>query len=204
MEAIVEVLASRPETPTIHAIRVARPEGFAFHASQAARLELGDDARPFSIASGPERPYLEFATRRSESDFKRTFLALVPGDRVRIVGPRGRFLLDEQAPGVLVAGGIGITPMRSMLQHAADARLATPLTLLYASHDPTEIAFRADVNALARTVSELRILYAVSEATPGWQGRTGRVDADLLAEAAAGRPGAIYYAAGPPAFVERV
>ena len=168
------------------------------------RLEIGEHARPFSIASGPERFYLEFATRRSESEFKRAFLALAPGDRVRIFGPRGRFFLEEDAPGVLVAGGIGITPMRSMLQHAADTRLATPLTLVYASHDPTEIAFRADVDDLAQAVPELRVLYTVSEATPGWQGLTGRVDADLVAEGAVERPGAMYYAARPPAFVERV
>jgi ferredoxin-NADP reductase len=204
MEAIVEVLLAHAETPTVHAIRVTRPDGFAFRASQAVRLELGEHARPFSIASGPERPYLELATRRSESEFKRAFLALAPGDRVRIFGPRGRFFLEEDAPGVLVAGGIGITPMRSMLEHAADARLATPLTLVYASHDPTEIAFRADVDALARTVPELRVLYTVSGAMPGWQGRTGRVDASLIAEGTVGRPGAMYYAAGPPAFVERV
>ncbi|HEY6004606.1 MAG TPA: hypothetical protein VIV57_17160 [Anaeromyxobacter sp.] len=66
-----------------------------------------EHARPFSIASCPERPYLEFAARRSESELKRAFLALEPGDRVRISGPRGRFFLEEDAPGVLVAGGIG-------------------------------------------------------------------------------------------------
>src|ERR671939_655946 len=94
--------------------------------------------------------------------------------------------------------------MRSMLQHAEDARLATPLTLVYANHDPSEIAFRAEVDALPDAVPELRVLHTVSQPGPGWDGRVGRVDATLLAEAAEGRPGAIFYASGPPGFVERV
>ena len=204
IDAVVEVLAAGAETPTVRAIRLTRPEGFTFRASQAVRIVLGEEARPFSIASGPERPYLEFAARRSDSGFKRAFFALAPGDQVRIIGPRGRFFLEEDVPGVLAAGGIGITPMRSMLQHAADARLTTPLTLVYANHDPSEIAFRSEVDALAHAVPGLRVLRTVSQASPGWDGRTGRVDAALLAEAAEARPGAMFYASGPPGFVERV
>jgi ferredoxin-NADP reductase len=204
IDAVVEVLAAGAETSTIRSIRLTRPAGFAFRTSQAARVVLGDEARPMSIASGPERPYLEFAALRSDSAFKRAFFALAAGDEVRIMGPRGRFFLEEDAPGVLVAGGIGITPMRSMLQHAVDARLRTPLTLVYANHDPSQIAFGADVQALAHAVSGLRVLHTVSQADPGWAGRVGRVDAALLAEAAEGRPDAIFYAAGPPGFVERV
>jgi ferredoxin-NADP reductase len=71
-------------------------------------------------------------------------------------------------PGVLAAGGIGVTPMRSMLQHAADARLATPLTLVYANHGPSEIAYCAEVDALAHDVPGLRVLHTVSQAAPGW------------------------------------
>ena len=204
VDAVVDVLAAGSETPTVRSIRLTRPEGFAFRTSQAVRIVLGDEARPFSIASGPERTYLEFAARRSESEFKRAFFALAPGDRARIIGPRGRFFLEEDVPGVLVAGGIGITPMRSMLQHAADARLATPLTLVYANHDPSEIAFRAEVDGLAHAVPGLRVLHTVSQASPGWDGRVGRVDAALLAEAAEGRPDGIFYASGPPGFVQRV
>jgi len=166
IDAVVEVLAAGAETPTIRSIRLTRPEGFAFRTSQAVRIVLGEEARPFSIASGPERNYLEFAARRSESEFKRAFFALAPGDKVRIIGPRGRFFLEEDVPGVLAAGGIGITPMRSMLQHAADARLTTPLTLICANHDPSEIAFRADVDALAHAVPGLRVLHTISQASP--------------------------------------
>lgn len=203
MDAVAtDVLSVREETPTVRSIRLRRPPGFAFQASQAARLVLGpgDLSHPFSIASGPGRPYLEFAARRSESDFKRAFFALEPGDQVRILGPKGRFFLEEGAPAVLVAGGIGITPMKSMLEHAADAGLSTPITLLYGSRSPEEIAFRGAIDELARLNPHARIVYTVSEPDAGWTGRVGRLDAELLREASG--PGAFWYVAGPPTMVQ--
>lgn len=200
---VTEVLSVHEETPTVRSIRLRRPPGFAFQASQAARLVLqpGALSHPFSIASGPERPYLEFAARRSTSDFKTAFFALRPGDTAEILGPKGRFLLEESAPAVLIAGGIGITPMKSMLEHAADAGLSTPITLLYGSHSPGEIAFKEEIDELARRNSHVRVVHTVSEPDAGWTGPVGRLGPELLAEAAE-RAGAFYYVAGPPGVVE--
>jgi glycine betaine catabolism B len=200
---VTEVLSVREETPTVRSIRLRRPPDFAFQASQAARLVLqpGALARPFSIASGPERPHLEFAARRSGSDFKRVFFALRPGDAVEILGPKGRFLLEEGAPAVLVAGGIGITPMKSMLEHAVDAELSTPITLLYGSRSPGEIAFRGEIDELARCNARIRVVHTVSEPDAGWTGRVGRLGPELLVEACE-QAGAFYYVAGPPEMVE--
>ena len=198
----VKVLEARDETPTVRRIRVERPPGFDFRASQAVRLELAAEARPFSIASGPERPWLELAARRSESAFKRAFFALAPGDEVRVLGPRGRFLLDPATPGLLVAGGVGITPMRSMLEHVADAGLATPLALVYQNRTPEEIAFREEIEAIAAARPNLAVHHVLSQPPAGWAGRAGRIDERLLATAAPAE-GARWYVAGPPAFVER-
>ena len=204
MDAIAtRVLSVRQETPTVRSVRLQRPPGFAFQASQAARLFLGpgDLSHPFSIASGPERPYLEFAARHSESDFKRIFFALRPGDEIRLLGPKGRFFLEEGSPAMLMAGGIGITPMKSMLEHAADAGLETPITLVYGNRSPEEIAFRAEIDELGRRDPQARIVYTVSEPDAGWAGRVGRLDAELLRREA--RPGAFWYLAGPPSMVQQ-
>lgn len=197
-----EVLSVNDETPTVRSVRLRRPPDFAFQASQAVRLTLqpGALAHPLSIASGPERPYIELAVRRSASDFKRAFFALRPGDRVEIFGPKGRFFLEESSPAVLVAGGIGITPMKSMLERAADAALATPITLLYGSHSPVEIVFRGAVDELARRNPRIRIVHTVSEPDASWTGRVGRLDRDLIGEAV--QPGAFCYVAGPPPMVD--
>jgi ferredoxin-NADP reductase len=101
---------------------------------------------------------------------------------------------------VLVAGGIGITPMKSMLEHAVDAELSTPITLLYGSHSPGEIAFRGEIDELARRNARIRVVHTVSQPDAGWTGRVGRLGAELLVEAGE-QGGAIYYVAGPPEMV---
>jgi ferredoxin-NADP reductase len=73
-----------------------------------------------TIASGPARPYLEFAVQRTANEFKRACFGLAPGDTVQITAPRGHFLLDRQRPAAMIASGIGVTPFRSMLQALAD------------------------------------------------------------------------------------
>ncbi len=118
------VVASRAPTPGTHAIRLERPDGFVFRAGQHVMLEVGTmagpDDRVLSIASSPSRPHLEFAVRRSGSTFKEAFAALRPGDAVRMSQASGRFLLDATKPALLLSGGIGITPLKSMIEHVVD------------------------------------------------------------------------------------
>jgi hypothetical protein len=97
-----------PSTMT-RAIRIERPPEITFVASQASRLILGGDlARPMTIASGPARPYLDFAAQRTASEFKRAFFGLAPGDTVQITAPRGHFLLHRERPAAMIASGIGV------------------------------------------------------------------------------------------------
>src|SRR5450759_4076456 len=105
------VLASRQLTPLTHGIQLTKPAGFSFHPTQFTPLTLktdeGLDARPMSIATSPTRPNLEYAVRVSDSPYKRAFASLRPGDSVRVKGPFGDFVLEEDRPAVLLAGGIG-------------------------------------------------------------------------------------------------
>lgn len=168
------------------AIRVEKPPQVAFAASQAARLILRDDlARPISIASGPARPYLDFAVQRSDSEFKRAFLALAPGDTVRVTAPRGHFLLERSRPVVMVAAGIGITPFRSMLEAVADEHATLSGALVHATRGPLDVPFRDEIDAHARR-SGLRLLR-----------RNGPLDDRSLRALAAEIAAPIWYVAGP-------
>jgi ferredoxin-NADP reductase len=163
------------------AIRIEKPPEFTFLASQATRLILGDDlARPMTIASGPARPYLDFAVQRTDSEFKHAFFALMPGNTVRVTAPRGHFLLERARPAVMIAAGIGVTPFRSMLEALADERATLAGALVHATHGPLDVPFRDEIESLAcraglRLVpkngpvheAELRAL-AVEIAAPVW------------------------------------
>ena len=166
-------------------------------------VEEGRGWRALSIASSPTRDYLEFAVRCSESAFKHAFYALAPGAEISISGPRGHFFLEPDRPGIFIAGGIGITPFKSMIEYATDSGLRTPLTLVYGNRSPEEIAYKDQLDALAITNRDLRIVYTVSQPSPNltWDHRFGRIDGDVLDEVVAGGGDAITYLAGPPSLV---
>ncbi|HVL88299.1 MAG TPA: FAD-dependent oxidoreductase [Candidatus Thermoplasmatota archaeon] len=201
------VLESRKLTPSVHGIRVEKPPDFRFRPVQFVGLEIGTEEGPveytMSMASSPTRPHIEFGARLSASPWKRAFAALSPGDEVEIDGPYGHFVLDESRPAVLVAGGVGITPLKGMLEYATDRALALPVTLLYSNRTPEEIAYRTEIDALAAANARARVVHTISRPSPGdgWKGRTGRIDATLLSQTAKDQPGSKWYLCGTPSFV---
>jgi ferredoxin-NADP reductase len=198
---------SHAETPSVHLVRVAKPYGFDFKTSQAARLYLqtddGEQAHPLSISSSPTREYLEFAVRRSPTAFKRAFFALKSGDNVGIDGPHGRFFLDTERLAILIAGGIGITPLKSMIEYATDVQLETPMTLIYSNRVPHEVAFKDDIDAMAKRNPNLEIIYTTTrpESHHAWTHRTGRIDENLLRDVSSHKPDARFYVCGTPNMV---
>lgn len=93
--------------------------------------------KPFSLASAPEEDSVLIGTTvQSGSPFKQRLAALRPGDRAAFRGPVGqKFTLDGAAPQVvLLAQGVGITPLRSMLAHAALAGLNLESSLIHVAH----------------------------------------------------------------------
>ena len=136
------MVRSRPLTPTTHGIELEKPAHFTFQATQFTFLQLetpaGLDVRPMSLATSPTRPHLEYGVRLSDSAFKRAFAALQPGDSVVVQGPLGHYLLDASRPAVLVAGGIGITPLKGMAEYTADRKLPIPVRLVYSSRSVEE------------------------------------------------------------------
>jgi ferredoxin-NADP reductase len=102
------------------------------------------------------------------------------GQRVWLDGPYGAFTIGHPADmHVLIAGGIGITPMMSMLRTLADRGDKRPVMLLYGSKDWESVSFREELEAL-RLRLDLKLVHVLAEAPPGWSGERGRIDAALL------------------------
>jgi ferredoxin-NADP reductase len=207
MIARVQVLESRRVTATIHDVKFEKPPGFAFEPVQFCGLEImtasGSIEYPMSLACSPTKPYLEFGARLSSSPWKAAFGALKPGDAAEVDGGYGHFLLDESRPAVLVAGGIGITPLKGMAEYAADRRLPIDVRLVYSSRDEEEIAFRRELEELAKQNPRFRVYHTLTRPSKNsaWAGRTGRIDADLIAEASHQLSQPIFYACGTPGLV---
>ncbi|HEX9341049.1 MAG TPA: oxidoreductase [Thermoplasmata archaeon] len=202
----IQVVYSRPLTPTTHAIQVEKPEAFEFRATQFTFLQLrtegGMDARPMSLATSPTRPHLEYAVRLSDSPYKRAFAALQPGDEVRVFGPIGDFVLHEKRPAVLLAGGIGVTPLKGMAEYAADKALPVDVRLVYSNRSQEEIVYRSELDALERQNPRFRVLHTLTRTVgDGWRGSSGRIGRELLREATRGLADPIYYVSGTPSMV---
>jgi ferredoxin-NADP reductase len=202
------VLEVRAETPTIMRLRLEPPAGFEHHAGQHAVLRLhtdqGPDLRPLSIASPPEAAELEFATRIGPSAYKQAFAALNGGDRVKVSRPMGSLRLDPGRPAVMVSGGIGITPLRSMLTAAAASGHSAPIRLLFSNRTAEEIPFQLELDHLVRHL-DLRITWVLSASVtgaPSGDVLAGRIEVGHLREQLRELPEAVFYLTGPAAMVD--
>lgn len=196
------VVASRPLTPLTHGITLNKPAGFSFRPTQFTFLSLktgeGTDVRPMSIATSPTRPNLEYAVRVSDSPFKRAFASLRPGDSVRVQGPFGRFLLRDDRPAVLLAGGIGITPLKGMAEYAADNALPIPVRLVYSNRAEEEIAYRGELEELERRNPRFRVIHTLTgmKVSEDWKGSVGRISAKQLQDATQDLDRPVFYVCG--------
>lgn len=122
--------------------------------------------RFFSIASSPTEELIRLTTKFSPkgSSFKRALYELQHGDTIEATGPMGSFTIDSD-PGdelILVAGGIGITPFRSMLKFMHDGELFIPINLVYACRTPQDVAFKDLLSELEEKHHNLQVTYDFS------------------------------------------
>lgn len=190
-------------------------EPFEFRAGQSCDLTLVNpphedgkgSTRTFSITSAPsESPRLMFATRQTGSAFKRSLEDGLLGMAIEVDGPWGSFVLHDDAarPAVLLAGGIGITPFRSMIKDAVERRLAHAITLLYSNRTQSSAAFFSDFVTWSHVKRNFTFVPTLTDppADSSWHARTGVIDGGLIAEQRGSAAAPIYYAAGPAAFVK--
>jgi ferredoxin-NADP reductase len=192
-----------------------RPKGFQFLAGQFCAITLPsvgftDDKglrNGFSIASAPLERELMFATRLSDSAFKKTLRDVIAGSVVSIEGPFGSFTLPEETskPIILLAGGLGVTPFRSMVKHAADVSTGHSVTLFYSSRVPEEAVFLDELKALADAHANINLVATMTrpeQSSTSWTGLTGRLNAAMIRNGCKQWANALYYMAGPPAMVD--
>ena len=117
--------------------------------------------RHFTISASPtETPPYRLTTRiREESGFKKSLDALSIGSVLETEGPDGTFILDasDKGPHIFIAGGIGITPFRSMIKFILDKNLGYKMHLIYSNSHPEEIAFREEFDHYADLVPNFNL-----------------------------------------------
>jgi ferredoxin-NADP reductase len=186
---LVDATPATPRTRRLH-LQLAGP--FAFTAGQAVFVGLaGSEQRaPYSVASAPAQAadgFLELLVG-ADSAFGQTGLdpVSVIGQPLDVDGPIGSFGVPadaDHAPLLLVAGGTGIAPLRSVLLDRIPRVAAARVSLVYSARSVDEFAFGDELEALARA-GRLALHCTVTRDEPGaWPGRIGRIDDHLLAAA---------------------
>ena len=197
------------------AFHLEKPQGFEFRPGQAIDVILadagearntGDGRHAFSIVSAPHESELVFATRMRDSVYKRALAALPVGAELDIDGPFGSLTLHKNTAraGVLIAGGIGVTPFMSMLRNAAMQQSQQDLLLLYSNRRPEDSAFLSELQALERTNPKFRLKATMTDmahSAVDWSGDTQTIDREWLQQAIEGLANPIFYVAGPPSMV---
>jgi ferredoxin-NADP reductase len=167
------------------------------------------NTRHFTISSSPtEDGLIRLTTRiRQESGYKKTLDELPIGTEIEGEGPNGTFILDEKAtsPNVFIAGGIGITPYRSIIKYVVDKGLSVPIHLLYSNSIPEEITFRTELEGWAKTHSNIKIDITIShpeESHEPWTGLTGRVNDTMIKKLVNDIENSVFWLCGPPAMID--
>lgn len=183
---VEDVIPQRGNVWTL-ALRPWGHDGFCFQPGQFAWLTLDITPlsmreHPFSMSSNADHSgRIEFGIK-ALGDFTSTIKTIKPGTKAYLDGPYGVFTVDrygDAAGFVLVAGGVGITPMMSMLATAAERKDDRPYLLIYASKAWDDITFREELEALEAQL-DLRIVHVLKEPPETWSGEQGYVDKALL------------------------
>lgn len=198
-----------------------KPPDWTFKPGQFADLtvlnppetDAEGNTRGFSIASAPEEDYLMFATRMRDTACKRILRSMPIGTEVKIEGPFGNLTLHNNVkrPAILLAGGIGITPFRSIVVHAAKAKSPHRIVLFHSNRRPEDAPFLAELAGLERENPNFRYVPTMTDMKDSrlpWDGASGQISHDLIARflKPLESPGffeaaPIYYIAGPPQMV---
>jgi len=205
------------ETPTVSTFRLVDPAGgrlpFDFLPGQFLQLEVeaapGVSAkRSYTIASAPTRTgYVELTVKREPQGAVSAYLhdRVAAGAHLKVAGPYGVFTFSgaDADSIVLIAGGVGVTPMMSVLRYLTDLVWPGEIFFIYSARSTDEMLFREELEHLERRHPNLSVLCMAETRTPGtsWLGPEGRLTRELLQEAVPDLGRRRVHLCGPPAMV---
>src|ERR687890_639925 len=166
--------------------------------------------RHFTIASSPTENFIMISTRIRDTPYKKRLSSLEEEKAiVKVRGPTGKFILHEDysKPAVLLSGGIGVTPFRSMIKYATDKQLPIKIVMFDSNRDETNILYKNEFDECLKTNKNLKIIYTITgEGQPPlghWEGEARRIDKTMITKYVSEDElnKSIFYICGPPAML---
>lgn len=206
------------ETPDVKTFRLMNPLGgalpFAYLPGQFLTVAVSPEdkqvRRSYTIASSPtQRDYAEIAVKHEEPGLVSGFLhnRVKEGDLLVVAGPSGSFTFTgrECKCILLIAGGVGITPLMSVLRYLTDRSWTGDIYLLYGIRTPQDFIYREELEYLQRRHANLHVTVAVSRPEGfDWNGPMGRITKNLIAASVPDLPSRYVHVCGPTPMMEAV
>lgn len=163
---ILKVIKNKKLGNNYFSLILEKPKGFNFYPGQYLDIELpvednppdgGGNTRAFTISSSPTEDFLMITPQKGKTPFKNFMEKIKTEDTITASHPAGTFTLDESSPAVFIAGGIGITPFRSIIKYVLDKKISTPITLIYSSSG--NFPFKDELDSWQKQLPNLTIHY---------------------------------------------
>jgi ferredoxin-NADP reductase len=200
-------------TDTIESFRFAPAERVDFIAGQFMQVILDENNREnkelnkyLSFSSSPLRPYIEFTKRLSQSAFSQRLRSLKPQDEVLLRAPLGACVFKEEYPKIaFLIGGIGITPVISIIEYITERKIGSDAVLFYSNRNESEIAFKPELDKWQALNDKFKVYYTVTDCQP--KDATciyGRISKEILQEKLPDFKERTIFIFGPPKMVEAI
>jgi len=208
-----ELIEKISRTPSIKSFRFKAEKKLDFLPGQFSFVML-DSANPqnrnlnkyLSFSSSPLNDYFEVTKKLSQSEFSKKLDSLKIGDEVNFHGPLGKCVFkDEFKKIVFLVGGIGITPVISIIEYIYGKKLDTDALLVYSNRVIEEIALKKELDEWKKQALNIKIVYTITDCkVEGNECVQGRIDKKVLAEKVGDIPQRKVFIFGPPRMVEAV
>jgi ferredoxin-NADP reductase len=191
-----------PRTHDTKSFVFKRPEGLDYKAGQWMYSNIKIDGvtkmHHFTISSSPTEDYLMFTKKITESPYSKALDSYKGGEWFKLWGPFGEFTFSGEYPKLgFLSGGIGITPLRSILRYIVDKKLPTDVKMLYANKTEADIVFKDELEQMQRQDRNIRIDHVLTR-EPDWKGLKGHVNAQMIKEQIPDYRERVFYICGPP------
>lgn len=210
-ELRVKFIENIKRTATVESFRFIPQENIAFQSGQFLQLIFDEANRAnkdlnkyLSFSSAPGKGYFEVTKRLSESNFSQRLRRLESGDEALVKAPLGNCVFKEEYQRIaFLIGGIGITPVISIIEHIAAGKIAADTVLIYSNRTEEEVAFKKELDSWQVGNKNIKIFYTVSDSPPRDNRYIrGRIDKELLSLRLSDIKERIIFSFGPPKMVE--
>ncbi|MBK9332553.1 MAG: FAD-dependent oxidoreductase [Ignavibacteria bacterium] len=169
------------------------------------KIDVKGNTRPFSFAGSPDKKDLLVAVRKNESAFVENLLNLKPGSDLFVSRPFGNNILADNSEKIFIAGGIGITPVRSILEYVYDNDLNEKITLFYFNKSCPQTAFLSELEKWSENIKGFKFIPVIADLNDKeWNYVFGLFSAELIKKYAGNTDGKNFYLFGSDSMNEIV